>query len=376
MDPFSVVIVGGGVAAMEGLLRLRRLAGDAVKVRLLAPNEDFGFRALSVKEPFAMGHGARHSVRHLARDAGAGWVRDTLSRVDLDGQMVHSAEGDQLAYDALLLAIGGRMGPFLEHAVTFYDQDADALVSGIVQDVEEGYSKRIAFAAPDGPRWLLPLYELALMTAQRARSSGMDDVEILLVTPEPSPLAGFGEAAGRAVAELLEAAGISVHCGALATTPAKGKLRIGPDGEELDVERVVAMPRVSGPGIRGLPGGGAQGFIPINERCAVPGTEGRVFAAGDATDFPIKHGGLGAQQADTAAAGIAALAGADVGTDPFRPVIYGKLLTGGKPLYMSARLVGGSSFESEVSDAPLWESGDKVVADELSAYLRRSAESG
>ena len=34
-----------------------------------------------------------------------------------------------------------------------------------------------------------------------------------------------------------------------------------------------------------------------------------MFAAGDATDFPVKHGGLGAQQADTAAAGIAHLAG-------------------------------------------------------------------
>ena len=34
-----------------------------------------------------------------------------------------------------------------------------------------------------------------------------------------------------------------------------------------------------------------------------------VFAAGDATDFAVKHGGISAQQADTAAAGIGHLAG-------------------------------------------------------------------
>jgi sulfide:quinone oxidoreductase len=369
MERFSVVIAGGGVAAMEGLLRLRRLAGDAVKITLLAPNEEFGFRALSVKEPFAMGHGARHSVRHIARDADAEWVKDTLSWVDVDAQQVHTGESGPIAYDALLLGIGGRMESFLEHAVTFFDQDADALVSGIVKDVEEGYSKRIAFAAPDGPRWLLPLYELALMTAERARSSGMDDVEILLVTPEQTPLAGFGDAASATVAGLLEDAGIAVRCGSLAQTPAKGKLRIGDDGEELSVERVVAMPRVTGPGIRGIPGTGAHGFIPVDDRCAVPGTAGRVFAAGDATDFPIKHGGLSAQQADTGAAGIAALAGVSADAQPFQPVIRGKLLTGARPLYMTARLAGGASFDSEVSDQPLWESGDKVVAEELSGYL-------
>lgn len=373
MGSFSVVIAGGGVAAMEGLLRLRRLAGDAAEITLLAPNEEFGFRALSVKEPFAMGHGARHSVRQIARDASADWVQDTLTWVDVDGQKLHRESGEPVEFDALLLAIGGHLAPFLEHAVTFFDQDADALVSGIVRDVEEGYSKRVAFAAPDGPRWLLPLYELALMTAERARSSGMDDVEIMVVTPEQAPLDGFGEAASDAVARLLAESGIDVRTSALAETPAKGKLRVGAEGEELSVERVVAMPRVTGPSIRGVPGGGAHGFVPVDDHCAVLGTGGRLFAAGDATDFPVKHGGLSAQQADTAAAGIAALAGTDVETPPFRPVIRGKLLTGARPLYMTARLVGGASFESEVSNEPLWESGDKVVADELSAYLERTA---
>ena len=53
-----------------------------------------------------------------------------------------------------------------------------------------------------------------------------------------------------------------------------------------------------------------------------------VWAAGDATTFPVKQGGLAAQQADAAAEAIAARAGADVQPQPFRPVLRGMLLTG------------------------------------------------
>ena len=113
--------------------------------------------------------------------------------------------------------------------------------------------------------------------------------------------------------------------------------------------------------------GGAHGFIPIDSQCRVPGTEGRVFAAGDVTTFPVKHGGLGAQQAD--AAGIALLAGAGGPLSPFQPEIRGKLLTGGEPLYLSATIVGSEGFNSEVSHVPPWPIDDKIVAEELGPYL-------
>ena len=79
------------------------------------------------------------------------------------------------------------------------------------------------------------------------------------------------------------------------------------------------MPRIAGPSIRGLPGAGAHGFLPIDKHCSVPGTGGRVFAAGDAANYPIKHGGLGAQMADAAAAAIAVLAGAQAKAPRVQP---------------------------------------------------------
>ena len=40
-----------------------------------------------------------------------------------------------------------------------------------------------------------------------------------------------------------------------------------------------------------------------------------------------------------------------------------------KPLYLSARIVGGQGFESEVSDEPLWSPPDEVSAEELGPSL-------
>ena len=76
------------------------------------------------------------------------------------------------------------------------------------------------------------------------------------------------------------------------------------------------MPRVTGPADPRPARRRGPRFLPIDKHCAVRDTDGRVFAAGDAADYPIKHGGLGAQMADAAAAAIAVLAGAQ---DPSAP---------------------------------------------------------
>ena len=368
MDRFRVVIAGGGVAAIEALLRLRRLLGDAVDVTLLAPNADFAYRALSVKEPFAFGRPQLYRLDRIAMDQDAELLPERLDRVDNDGQVVHTAEGREVGYDALLVAVGARMEPSLEHVTTFDDSQADDLLHGVVQDIEDGYTKSVAFLAPAGPSWPLPIYELALMTSERARGAGFDDVELTLVTPEPSPLASFGPHASETVSNLLRDAGVSLHAATTVHAPEPGRLVLQPGGTELSPGRVIALPLITGPAIRGLPSD-AAGFVEIDQHCEVPRTGGRVFAAGDAAAFPVKHGGLASQQADTAAAGIARLAGADVEAAVLEPVVRGMLLTGSKPLFMLAHVVRDRGFDAEVSDEPLWSPVEKVATEELGPYL-------
>jgi len=368
MSDFRVVICGGGIAAIEGLLRLRRLAADAVQIDLVAPNEELVYRPMAVRQPFAFGPPSHYPLKGIAADTDANWIQDTLAWVDRDGQVVHTGEDQELPFDALLIAVGAHQVPPYEHVSTFSDAEADETYQGVLQDIEGGYSKSIAFLLPVGPVYPLPIYELALMTAERAASMNQE-IELSVATPEASPLAIFGQTASGALSKLLADAGVTVYSSSLAVVPEAKHLLIQPQGAELHPDRMIAIPRVEGPTIRGIAGGGAHGFIPIDSACCVPGSNSRIYAAGDAAAYPIKHGGLGAQMADTAATAIARLAGAEVEHAPFWPVIQGKLLTGKDPLYISARLVGATGFESDVYDTPPWPEDEKVIAEELGLYL-------
>ena len=367
MSRFRVVICGGGIAAVEGLLRLRRLVGDAFEITLVAPADELRYRPAAVQEPFSRPGMRRYPLPRIARRTDAEWVQDGLEWLDPDEQVVHTAEGRSLPYDGLLVAVGARVTTPYQHVTVFDDARPDETYHGLVQDVEGGYTRSVALLLPDGPAWPLPVYELALMTAERAWSMNMQDISIHLVTPEPAPLAAFGAEASNAVAELLQDSKIDVHTGSLAEVPESRELVVRPSDTRLEPGRIVAMPRIVGPQIRDLPKT-EDGFILIDDRCRVDGMGERVFAAGDAVSFPVKQGGLGAQMADIAAEGIAALAGAEVEATPLRPVIRGVLYTGREPLFVTARYADGD-IESEVSHEQAWPADEKVVAEELGPFL-------
>jgi len=171
------------------------------------------------------------------------------------------------------------------------------------------------------------------------------------------------------LAKLLADRGIEVITSAYCEVHEPGRVTINPGSRQLQADRIVAMPELLGPSVAGIPGGSAGGFIPIDIHCKVPGVE-RVYAAGDAADFAIKHGGIAAQQADVAAQAIVATAGLGPDPAPFHPVLQAILLTGGKPLYLSAHVTGGHGSSSEVSESPLWSPATKIAARYLGPYLQ------
>jgi sulfide:quinone oxidoreductase len=125
---------------------------------------------LAVLEPFAAGHAPRYSIAGIAADAAAQLVRDTLGWVDWARHSVRTGSDEEVAYDALLLAVGGHEGPRLGHARVFTGP-GDAALRSIVEEVETGAVTSVAFVAPSGPSWPLPLYELALFTAHRGQQA-------------------------------------------------------------------------------------------------------------------------------------------------------------------------------------------------------------
>jgi sulfide:quinone oxidoreductase len=363
---FRVVIVGGGVAALECALALSHLAPELTDVTVIAPNLEFVYRPMVVREPFAYGPARRYPLQRIVSDASATLLEEQLAWVEPGKHTLHTETDKAIEYDALLLALGAHTSARYEHAVTIDARHIDKTLHGLIQDIEAGYIHSVAFVAPGAIAWPLPLYELALMTAGRAFDMDIK-LEVTILTPEDSPLAIFGSRVSSTIAELLGKANIQTINSAYAEVPSSGEVVINPGDRRLRVDRVIALPELYGSPMRGIPLS-EQGFIHVDPHGRVPGVED-VYAAGDAIDFPIKHGGLAAQQADVAAQSIAAQAGAPVTPERFDPVIHGMLLTDGKPRYLTAHITGGHGFSSEISDTPTWSPPGKIVARYLAPYL-------
>jgi sulfide:quinone oxidoreductase len=361
LESRTIVIAGGGVGALEALLALRDLGDGAFDVTMVAPDDRFTLRALSVAQPFAAGHHADvGSLPEIAHANGATFRRAIVTAVQPDEQTVVLSDGDTLAYDELILSPGARPRAAYTPALTFGLGDPLAL-NGLLADLEEGYTSSVAFVVPAGITWSLPLYELALMTARQVHGMGRD-VDLIFATPEPSPLAIFGPEASRAVDELLQEVGFAVHCG-LPIAVSRGSIQLG-DGESTPVERIVSLPLLEGPRLEGVPAN-AQGYIPVDTFAQVVGVE-HVYAIGDATDLLVKQGGLACQQADVAARHIAAAAGGTLAAEPLKPVLRGRLLTGAATRFLRRDLDGAGGTTSE---EPLWWPPAKVSGTYLGPWL-------
>jgi sulfide:quinone oxidoreductase len=247
-------------------------------------------------------------------------------------------------------------------------------VHGLIQDLEGGYSHRIVFVVPAGVVWALPIYELALMTAQRAREMSLPDVELTIVTPEERPLGIFGHGASDDLERMLDEAGITVETSSRAEVPGSGIVILHPHGKTLEADRIVALPATVPIPIEGIPRD-RDGFIPVDSHGHVRGAD-HVYAAGDGTWFPVKQGGLACQQADAAAESIAAQAGARIVPSPFKPVLRGELLTGSKPLFLRSDISGTAGDDSASSGHTLWWPPGKVAGAYLAPYLAMREQQG
>ena len=334
----NVLIAGGGVTGIETLLALRDLAGDRIEATIVAPTPEFVYKPLAVQTPFTFDAVTQFELAPLVADAGGTFIQHRVIRIDPERHQAELEDGPPLGFDVAVVCVGAKPRVAFGHAETLRTSGDPIDIDDLLRKAAEHGSRRMAFVLPPTGSWPLPVYELALMAQQRAKALSLD-VELTVVTPEPAPLFVFGQQASEAVASLLATRDIEVRASARAHEGPEGGLILEPGHERLEAGAVIALPELNGPNLAGL-AADERGFIPIDEHARVAGTED-IYAAGDGTNFPVKHGGLGAQQADAAAQHIAARAGADIEPQPFHPVIRGKLITGDESLNLQADIGGG-----------------------------------
>ena len=156
----KVVIAGGGVAALETALALHELAGDRVKLTLLAPTPDFVYRPIAVLEPFVHRPPRQLPLATFAAELHATLVQDTVATVDCERRVVRTGSQRELAYDVLVIAVGARVGEVLGDAVAMDVSRMDESLHGLVEEIDGGAVRSLAFVAPT-PTWPLPVYEVA-----------------------------------------------------------------------------------------------------------------------------------------------------------------------------------------------------------------------
>jgi sulfide:quinone oxidoreductase len=363
-----VLIAGGGVAALEAAIALHELAGDRVEVEMCSPREDFVYRPFAVAEPYGASRAMRYDLAELAERCGATYRRTTIGSIDGEAQRAHTQAGEEISYNYLIVACGTRLLASVPGAVIFWGVADDARVQDVVRDLREGDLRRVAFTMPGGGTWALPMYELALLAESELSKQGVEGTSLVIVTPEEAPLHIFGRAASDGVRGLLAERDIELVTDAIPIHFEDGVLSCSPRAG-VEADAVLSLPRMEGRRIGGVPHDLA-GFIPVDDHGRVKGMP-HAFAAGDATTFPVKQGGLATQQADVVAEAIAAEVGCDVPAEPLDPILRGVLWTGAKPLYLSGYLLGGHGETSSASDEAPWGGGeeDKLVGRYLTPFF-------
>jgi sulfide:quinone oxidoreductase len=364
---FKVVIAGAGVAGLEGLLVLHHLAAGRADVTLLAPTTKFVYRPLLVAEPFGLTQPTVIDLHPLIEETGAVHERDSLSSVDPARAAVTTGGESTLEYDALLVALGARPVDAVPGALSFAGEEERARFATLLGELGRRGVKKLAFVVPRRVTWSIAAYELALLTAREREVRRLSGVELVVVTHESAPLEPFGAPASQLVAARLAEAGVELRLASVVERFEDSELKLA-GGDAIGVDRAVALPGLEVPEIPGLPQS-EHGFVTTDAQMHVSGLE-RVWAAGDVTRFPIKQGGLAAQQADAAARSIAVHAGAHVATQPFQPVLRAALITGGAPEYMRVALGGGQAPDATLGRG-LWQPALKLAGNYLAPYLSR-----
>jgi sulfide:quinone oxidoreductase len=366
-----VIVAGGGFAAIETMLALRNAFGDGVVLSLVSAESELIFRPTATAEAFAGAPPLVYDLRAIAEDLGATYHGARLESVATSAHYVRLSSGSRIGYDALVLAVGARPVANIAGALTFRDQRDVPLFRHVLTGIDSGKLRRLVFALPAGPAWALPVYELALLSRARISARGLH-TDVTIVSPEPTPLAVFGEQPSSLVAQLLAARGVHFAGNSVPRAVLRdGTLQLR-SGDEVEADKVVAGPQLRGRWITGIPADW-WGFIEVDGDGRVAGIPD-VYAAGDITNFPVKQAGLATQHGDLVADAIARQFGVNPPERRSQRLLQARLLGAPDPIYLRAELdaSGRATLATLARVATEDESAQpKVFSLHLSPYLAR-----
>ena len=375
-----VAVLGGGFAGLESAFTLRQRVGDRARITLVSDQDHFLFKPNSIYVPFGLDPAKlRVPLADPLRRRSIALVHDRALEIDPDARRVGLANGS-LDYDFLIVATGSGMRAeeipgLAEHSEGIWTPEEMAALGRAFTELAEagraGEPRRVVFCVPPNNKCAGPLYEVVLMLETwLRRRKARDAVEIVWTTFEASYIQAFGPRLHELVTGEFERRGITGHTSRSVERVEPGGIAFA-GGEHEPYDLLVSFPPyVAATSFAGLPAD-ERGFL-LTEQDSRRVTD-RVYAAGDAGDFPVKQAFLAFLQGDVVAAQIASEAFGIGEAEAFDPVSMCVMEQFDKATYAKVplRVTGdparpvevrpGAGADYRVGSSVAWRGGKKML---------------
>ncbi len=377
-----IVVLGGGFAGLESAFLLRSRLGDRADITLVSDRDTFLFKPNTIYIPF--GAKPESLLIPLAKPTAKRGIRFLQGRFEaLDPVTRRVRVSDwEVPYDYLVIATGSGMRPeeipgLAERASTIWTPGEMAelgrRLQGLVIDAKAGAHRRLLFAVPPNNKCAGPLYEMVLMTETWLRRQGVrDHVDITWTTFENTYIQAFGPKLHDVISSEFRERGIDGYTASRVNRVEDGEAHYE-SGLRKPFDLLVAFPPyVSAVRYDGL-ASDDRGFLATDPDSRRVKDQERIFAPGDAGDFPVKQAFLAFLQADVVANTIAAEVQGRGPADAFDPVsmcvmeefdratfAQVPLRVTGDPL-RPVEVRPGAEDVYKVGVSPLWRLGKKML---------------
>lgn len=311
----KIMVLGGGFGGLEALFYLKYQLGDRADLTLVSDEPKFLFKPNTIYIPF--GQSADRFEIDLSKPLkkqSIQFVRSKVEGIDPDTRTVLTKDGE-LSFDHLIVATGAKMRSteipgLYEHAITVWTPDdmfrLRDRIEWAIERAAGNHRTRFLFLVPPNNRCSGPLYEIVLMLDTRLRQCGCRNlVDLVYATKEEAYIEAFGPRLNTVVTEEFHARNIEGHTGYVVTGIEPNRVTFQ-NGEKISYDVLVSFPPyVASTMFEKLPVTD-RGFIEVeNDSRRVRGHD-RIFAVGDAANFPIKQAFLALLQGDAAGDHLAA----------------------------------------------------------------------
>jgi sulfide:quinone oxidoreductase len=291
----TIMVLGGGVGGLTAANALRKRLDPSHRVVLVDKTGEHLFAPSLLWLMVGQRHPARlvRDLRGLVQP-GVEVVRAAVREIDPDQGRVR-VDGQELGYDALVIALGADLDPeampgYQLAAQNFFDLDGAARLWQALRGFGGGRVvvavSALPYKCPAAP------YEAALLLEDALCRRGLRSrSDVVVFTPEPAPMPVAGTDMGKAVVGLLEQRGIVFHPNRpLAAFVSERRELVFKDGARERFDLLAAVPPHKPPeAIRQSSLANEAGWVPVDKHTLRTRFE-RVYAVGDVASITLANG--------------------------------------------------------------------------------------